>query len=234
MLVDVTLREGAQSAHVALSTEAKQQVACAVAELGVRAIQIGFPGYSPQEEADCRAVAAALEPYDEVRLHCLCRPRPEEFALARDIGAAALSFSIPSSETALKRLGWDDRQLGDWVSRRVDEAWATGLTVRVSCENAADTPVERARFVYQRAVAAGAAIVTVADTVGRLLPAEVGERVRRLLEGTHVTVAVHCHDDLGLATANTLAAYEAGASHLEVSLCGIGERAGLAAGRSSA
>jgi 2-isopropylmalate synthase len=235
-IFDTTLRDGEQSPGIALSPDEKAEIACALERLGVDVIEAGFPVSSPGDFEGVRAVGAAVS-------------RPTVAALARthvdDLDAAVEALAAAHGRTRLhvflatspihmeRKLGLEPPEVVErarfavaYVAGRVDE-------VEFSCEDATRSDPAFVAEVCRTAIEAGATTINLPDTVGYSLPEEHAEflrEVRRLLpELEQVTLSVHCHNDLGLAVANTLAGVSAGATQVECTINGIGERAGNAA-----
>jgi 2-isopropylmalate synthase len=234
-IFDTTLRDGEQSPGIALRPEQKAEVAEQLERLGVDVIEAGFAAASPGDFEGVRAVADVAR---RATVASLCRTRREDL----DAGADALRdahrsrihiFLATSPIHMEKKL----RLTPDEVVAQA--AWAVGYArdrvdeVEFSCEDATRSDPSFVARVCREAIAAGADVINLPDTVGFALPNEYawffGE-VRRLCpELEKVTISAHCHDDLGLAVANSLAAVEAGVGQVECTVNGIGERAGNAA-----
>jgi 2-isopropylmalate synthase len=233
-IFDTTLRDGEQSPGIALQPNEKAEIAEQLERLGVDVIEAGFAGASPGDFEGVRAVAAAVK-------------APIVASLARahqdDIDAAAEALEhahrsrihIVLATSALhmeKKLCLEPREVierAQWAvaysASRVDE-------VEFSCEDATRSDPAFVARVCRAVIAAGATVVNLPDTVGYALPAEYAGFVvnlrRRCPELRRVVLAVHCHNDLGLAVANSLAGIQAGANQVEATVNGIGERAGNA------
>ena len=234
-IFDTTLRDGEQSPGIALRPEQKAEVAEQLERLGVDVIEAGFAAASPGDFEGVRAVAAVAR---RATVASLCRTRREDL----DAGADALReahrsrihiFLATSPIHMKKKL----RLMPDEVASQA--AWAVGYArgradeVEFSCEDATRSDPEFVARVCRDVIAAGADVVNLPDTVGFAMPNEYaaffGEVGRLCPELDSVTVSAHCHDDLGLAVANSLAAVEAGVGQVECTVNGIGERAGNAA-----
>ena len=233
---DTTLRDGEQSPGIALSPDEKAEIACALERLGVDVIEAGFAASSPGDFEGIRAVGEAVS---RPTIASLARSRAEDLdaaveALANARGRSRIHIFLATSPIHMERkLGLEPPEVVEqarwavgYVAGRVDE-------VEFSCEDATRSDPVFVAEVCRAAIEAGATTINLPDTVGYSLPAEHAEflrEVRRLCpEVEHVTLSVHCHDDLGLAVANTLAGVAAGAGQVECTINGIGERAGNAA-----
>jgi 2-isopropylmalate synthase len=235
-IFDTTLRDGEQSPGIVLSPDEKVEIARALERLGVAVIEAGFAVSSPGDFEGVRAVAAAV---DNATVASLARTRVEDLdaaveALAAGRGRTRVHVFIATSPIHMERkLGLEPpevleqaRSAVSYVAGRVDE-------VEFSCEDATRSDPAFVAEVCRAAVEAGATTINLPDTVGYSLPEEHGSflrEVQRLCpELASVTLSVHCHNDLGLAVANTLAGVSAGATQVECTVNGLGERAGNAA-----
>jgi 2-isopropylmalate synthase len=234
-IFDTTLRDGEQSPGIALRPEQKAEIAEQLERLGVDVIEAGFAAASPGDFEGVRAVAAGAR---RATVASLCRTRREDL----DAGADALRdahrsrihiFLATSPVHMQKKLRLTPEEVVAQAAWAVAYARDRVDEVEFSCEDATRSDPAFVARVCREAIAAGANVVNLPDTVGFALPNEYawffGE-VRRLCpELESVTVSAHCHDDLGLAVANSLAAVEAGVGQVECTVNGIGERAGNAA-----
>ncbi|HEY3313933.1 MAG TPA: 2-isopropylmalate synthase [Bacillota bacterium] len=228
-IFDTTLRDGEQSPGVALTVPEKLEVARQLARLGVDVIEAGFPISSPGDFAAVKAVA------DEVRgpvITGLARTDRADIDRAWEAvrGAAKprVHIFIATSEIHMKhKLNKVPTEVITATREAVSYAVSLGAEVEFSAEDATRSDPDFLVRVFREATRAGATILNVPDTVGYTTPGEFGRLIRYLRD--HVDVpcfSVHCHNDLGLATANSLAAVEAGATQVECTVNGIGERAG--------
>jgi 2-isopropylmalate synthase len=234
-IFDTTLRDGEQSPGIALRPDEKAEIALQLERLGVDVIEAGFAASSPGDYEGVRSVAAAV---DRPIVASLCRTRKEDLDAAAEALAAArrsrihvfIATSPVHMEKKLRLEPAEVREQARWAvayaASRVDE-------VEFSCEDATRSDPLFVAAVCGEAVRAGASTINLPDTVGYCLPDEyaafLGEMRRLCPELLHATTSVHCHDDLGLAVANSLAGLQAGAGQVECTVNGIGERAGNAA-----
>jgi len=234
-IFDTTLRDGEQSPGIALRPEEKAEVAEQLERLGVDVIEAGFAAASPGDFEGVRAVAAVAS---RATVATLCRTRREDI----DSGADALRdarrsrihiFLATSPIHMEKKLRLTPDEVVAQAAWAVAYARAGADEVEFSCEDATRSDPSFVARVCREVIAAGADVVNLPDTVGFALPNEYAgffDEVRRLCpELESVTLSAHCHDDLGLAVANSLAAIEAGIGQVECTVNGIGERAGNAA-----
>jgi 2-isopropylmalate synthase len=227
---DTTLRDGEQSPGAGMSPDGKLQIALALEELGVDVIEAGFPAASPGDFDAVRLVAGAVR----TRVAALARCTRDDIERAADAlrDAARPRLHVFLATSAIHRTH-KLRMAREEILRRTSEAVTLARTlcddVEFSPEDASRTEPDFLFDVVEAAIAAGAATINVPDTVGYATPAGLAGLFRALTARFDAVFSVHCHDDLGLATANSLAALEAGARQVEVTVNGIGERAGNAA-----
>jgi len=234
-IFDTTLRDGEQAPGAGLTAAEKLEVARQLARLKVDVIEAGFPAASP---GDFEAVQRIARETRGVAVAALARCRDGDPQRAVEAIRVAerphLHVFIATSDIHLKHKLRMDREQAlaeavRWV-RYGREALGRDAEIEFSAEDASRSDVEYLLQVYGAVVEAGASTVNIPDTVGYAIPAEFGALVGRVVDlvGSDATVSVHCHNDLGLATANTLAAVQAGARQVEVTINGLGERAGNA------
>jgi 2-isopropylmalate synthase len=233
-IFDTTLRDGEQSPGIALSPRDKAELAVTLERLGVDVIEAGFAASSPGDFAGVVAVAGAV---DRVTVASLARTTADDI----DAAAAALAagsrrrihvFIATSALHMERKLALTPDEVLERVRWSVAYAAELADEVEFSAEDATRSDRVFLAEVCSAAVAAGATIVNLPDTVGYSSPVEYAglfqELVERCPELTRVELSVHCHNDLGLAVANSLAGVGAGATQVECTVNGIGERAGNA------
>ena len=231
-IFDTTLRDGEQSPGCSMTTPEKLRMAAKLVDLGVDILEAGFPIAS---DGDFEAVQAVSREYPWVQVAALAR------SCSMDVDRAARALEgarrprihtfIATSDVHLKHKLRKTRQqvLEDAVAA-VEQARRFVDDVEFSAEDATRTDWDYLEEVCRAVVAAGARTVNIPDTVGWSVPDEYGQLIGRLKRalGDSAIISVHCHDDLGLAVANSIAAVQNGARQIECTVNGIGERAGNA------
>ena len=235
-IFDTTLRDGEQAPGAGLTASEKLDVARQLMRLKVDVIEAGFPAASPGDFEAVQRIARETKGGIAVAALARCRDGDPQRAVEaiRVAERPHLHVFIATSDIHLKhklRISRDDALASarQWV-RYGRQALGADAEIEFSAEDASRTDLDFLMQVYEAVVDAGASTVNIPDTVGYAIPAEFGALVKRVvnLVGRDATVSVHCHNDLGLATANTLAAVQAGARQVEVTINGLGERAGNA------
>jgi 2-isopropylmalate synthase len=238
-IFDTTLRDGEQSPGATMTSAEKIEVARALAKLGVDVMEAGFPAASPDDLEAVRRIAVEVgNPTDGSRPPIICglaRATQSDIAKAWEaIQYAArprIHTFLATSEIHMKyKLKMDREQVLDRVIQMVSYAHSLCQDVEFSPEDAGRSDPEFLYLVLGEAIKAGATTLNIPDTVGYTTPEEFGALIEGIVKNTpgieNCIVSTHCHNDLGLATANTLAGIRAGARQVEVTINGIGERAG--------
>ena len=229
---DTTLRDGEQVPGCQLNTVEKIQVAQALEELGVDVIEAGFPVSSP---GDFRSVVEISKAVTWPAICALTR------SVQKDIDAAAEALQYAKRKRIHTGIGTSDYHIKYKFNSNRDEIieravaatkYARNLVddVEFYCEDAGRTENEYLARVVEAVIAAGATVVNIPDTTGYCLPQEYGAKIKYLMEHVQnidkAILSTHCHNDLGMATANTMAGVLNGARQVEVTINGVGERAG--------
>jgi len=233
---DTTLRDGEQAPGAGLTAAEKLEVARQLVRLKVDVIEAGFPAASPGDFAAVQRIARETKGGIAIAALARCRDGDPQRAIEaiREAERPHLHVFIATSDIHLKHKLRMDREQAlaeavRWVAYGREQL-GRDVEIEFSAEDASRTDPEYLLKVYEAVVEAGASTLNIPDTVGYAIPSEFGSLVGRVVDllGSQATISVHCHNDLGLATANTLAAVQAGARQVEVTINGLGERAGNA------
>lgn len=226
-IVDCTLREGEQFARAEFSTEERLAIARALDAFGVDIIELTSPMASPRAARDL-ALLAGAGLRAQVATHVRCRVDDVEAALEAGVGAVHVVFGT-SQWLRSHSHGRDLAGILAAAREVLPRLIASDVTVRFSCEDAFRTPLKDVLRIAQAVEDLGVDRIGVADTVGAATPDEVSEKIGVLRRAVDCDIEFHGHNDGGCAVANVWAAYRAGATHLDVTVLGIGERNGIAA-----
>jgi 2-isopropylmalate synthase len=232
-IFDSTLRDGEQAPGIALEPEQKVAIATQLARLGVDIIEAGFPISSP---GDFRAVTRIAQEVQGPTIAALARAQSQDVDRAweaiKDAADPRIHVFLATSAIHMEhKLRMNEEEVLATVKSNVARARDYTENVEYSPEDATRSDPDFVVAVCQSAVDAGATTINIPDTVGYATPSDYGRLIRRVVQEVKgdrgdVVVSAHCHNDLGLAVANSLAAVEAGARQVEGAINGIGERAG--------
>ena len=223
---DTTLRDGEQTPGISFKFEQKLEIARQLSSIGVHAIEAGFPASSQGERETVRAIVDLG--LDSV-ICGLARSKREDVDACLDCGVDMVHVFIPTSEVqrvhTIKKSPEEvldiTREIVSYVRDHCDQCMFSAM-------DATRTETEYLISVFQAAAESGATIINVPDTVGVYAPSAMRSLISRIVADVDCPVDVHCHNDFGLAVANTITAVEAGASQMQVTVNGLGERAGNA------
>lgn len=223
---DTTLRDGEQTAGVAFTREEKVTLAEMLFCSGVTHLEIGIPAMGNEE---CLTIAAIRKALPSCTLMAWCRAKKSEIKTVAELQLDWVDISIPSSDQMIDhKLKCSKESLLTKMQDSITYAVSLGLQVCIGCEDASRADIDFVAEIGVLAAGAGAKRLRYADTLGLLEPFTVYEQIKQLIIEQPLDIEIHCHDDLGLATANTLAAIKAGARYANTTVVGLGERAGNA------
>jgi 2-isopropylmalate synthase len=226
-ILDTTLRDGEQTPGVALSLDDKVRIAQLLDELGVDVIEAGFPRTSKGEQEAIRRISSLGL---RAKVCGLARCSKEDIDSAVDSGVNYVHTFIATSEGHMKnKLKMTREQVKARAVDAVEYARSRGVIVEFSCEDGTRTDLDFLKEMHVAVQEAGVHKINLPDTVGTMSPAAMEYLVSEVMKVTKVPLSAHCHDDFGLAVANSLAAVRKGARQVHVCINGLGERAGNAA-----
>ncbi|AZI14787.1 2-isopropylmalate synthase [Avibacterium paragallinarum] len=232
IIFDTTLRDGEQALKASLTVKEKLQIALALERLGVDVMEVGFPVSSAGDFESVRTIAENIK---NSRVCALSRAVDKDIDVAAEALKVAEAFRIHTFiatsalhvEAKLRRT-FDD--VVEMAINAVKRARRYTDDVEFSCEDAGRTGIDNICRIVEAAINAGATTVNIPDTVGYCLPMEYGNIIANVMNRVpnidKAVISVHCHNDLGMATANSLTAVQNGARQIECTVNGIGERAG--------
>ncbi len=235
IIFDTSLRDGEQAPGATMNLPEKKHMAGQLESLGVNVIEAGFPASSPGDFEAVQAIAGLVRNCEVAGL-CRCHRNDIERgweALQQAANPRIHCFLATSPIHMEYKLRKTPEQVLEMIKEGVSFAAKFTSNVEFSAEDASRTPLDFLVRAVDIAIKAGATTINIPDTVGYAQPEEFAERIKYVLENVpdsdKAVFSVHCHNDLGLAVANTLAALKAGARQAEVTVSGLGERAGNAA-----
>lgn len=232
IIFDTTLRDGEQALRASLSVKEKLQIAYALERLGVDVMEVGFPVSSPGDFESVQTIARHIK---HSRVCALAR------AVDKDIDVAAEALKVAEAFRIHTFIATSTLHIESKLRRSFDDVLAMAVhavtrarrytdDVEFSCEDAGRTPIDNLCRVVEAAIKAGARTINIPDTVGYTIPSQFGGIIDTLFNRVpnidQAVISVHCHNDLGLSVANSIAAVQAGARQIECTVNGIGERAG--------
>lgn len=228
MIKDCTLREGEQASEVSLGLKDKLILAHKLDEAGIHQIQGGYPGRSKIDKETIQTMKReGMRARVEALVQVFQKDWKEQIDAAVESGADVIGLMYPASDIRLQYVQKTDRH--GMLKRSVESvgyAKKSGKIVGFAPVDTTRTELEFLKEVYTAVQEAGAQIVSVADTAGAISPAGIKFLVRELVKVVKIPISVHCHNDFGLALANAVSAVEAGATMVDGTVGGLGERAG--------
>jgi len=223
-LIDTTLRDGEQTAGVVFARHEKMRIAALLDEIGVPAIEAGYPSLGEQEQDCIRSIVQAGLSLD---VHAFSRARIDEVEAAARCAVPAVLISISTSDIHIQRQFRQSRQwVLDCMTQAATRAKELGMRFTVSAEDASRTDLDYLKEYYLAAVDIGAERIRYCDTLGVDQPFSVLSRIRAIKAAVPVPLELHMHNDFGMATANVVSGLRAGADGVTVSIGGLGERTG--------
>lgn len=224
---DTTLRDGEQSAGVSFSVTEKQQIATQLVAMGIPELEIGIPSMGAEERESIQAI---VDMGLEARLLVWSRMHAQDLLACRKLKVDLVDLSIPISDQQISnKLNKSRSWVLASIERHVNAALDMGFNVCVGGEDSSRADQDFLLQVVETAQRAGAERFRFADTVGIMEPFTTLTQVQRICRNSDLDIEMHAHDDLGLATANSFAAALGGATHINTTVNGLGERAGNAA-----
>jgi homocitrate synthase NifV len=227
IMIDTTLRDGAQAADVVLDTDARIKIAADLFECGVSEIEAGIPAMGPDEQETIQTIVRGLP---DARIICWCRAHDSDILAAKRCGCATIHISFPVSDIHLRCLSVRHQWVEITIPQLVKKAMDYAPRVTVGFQDASRAPLDRLIHFASLASQSGASRIRIADTVGILTPLACARLFESLRENLpSIEFEFHGHNDLGMAVANSVTAIDCGAAAVNVTVGGIGERCGTAA-----
>ena len=224
---DTTLRDGEQTPGVCLRTPEKLKIARKLDEVGIHQIEAGFPVVSKEEK---KSVTAIVNEDLNAQILCLSRTKKSDIDTAIDCDVDGVITFMSTSDLHLKhKIKMSREEILNVCMNSIEHAKDHGLFVAFSAEDATRTDLDFLKKMYKKADDYGVDRVHIADTVGAISPYGMDYLVKQLRSTINAEIALHCHNDFGMALANSIAGLLAGANAVSTTVNGIGERAGNAA-----
>ncbi|WP_320172104.1 pyruvate carboxyltransferase [Maridesulfovibrio sp.] len=227
MLIDTTLREGAQLFGAYFNVETRKRIADGLIEMGVDEIEMGWVGQEGIHEFAGYLSRAANGTHLSVWSPC----REKDILAAAELPVDRINIGVPVSDLHIeKRLDTDRQSMLRKLAAAIHTAREAGFKyISVGLEDISRADPDFSMSMALHAEVCGASRVRLSDSLGQLTPLAMAELVARFRSRIKIDIAVHCHDDFGMATANSVTALDSGADYADVSVMGIGERSGIAA-----
>ena len=221
---DTTLRDGEQTPGVCLRTPEKLKIAKKLDEVGIHQIEAGFPVVSNEEK---RSVQAIVKEGLNAKILCLSRTKKSDIDTAIDCDVDGVITFMGTSDLHLKhKIKMSREEILNVCMNSIEHAKDHGLFVAFSAEDATRTDLDFLKKIYKRADDFGVDRVHIADTVGAISPYGMDYLVKEVRSTIKADIALHCHNDFGMALSNSIAGLLAGANAVSTTVNGIGERAG--------
>ena len=225
-LLDTTLREGEQTPGVSFTIEEKKDIARQLDEFGIDIIELGHPVVSEDIEKACKIISG-----DGLKAETMAHSRAlkDDIDMAREVGVDWVGIFLGTSQLSLEHKLHIDRDAAlKKISDSISYAKDLGLKVRFTPEDATRTEPGYLDEAIRAAAGAGADRISIADTVGTATPFSYGKLIEDVVSKVDLPVHTHCHNDYGMAVANSLSGYGSGAYLIDVTVNGLGERTGIA------
>lgn len=225
-LIDTTLRDGAQAPDIMFTAENRMSIVDALYRTGIKEIEAGIPAMGQDE---CSTIRNIVNKYPLCHISCWCRAKNNDISMAIETGCDTVHISFPLSDIHLAALKKDENWLLASLESNMTYARSAFKRISIGCQDATRAPMDRLLKFIRIATDYGAFRIRLADTVGVFTPLQTSKLISGILNVIpDVNLEFHAHNDLGMATANTITALQSGASAASLTVNGIGERAGNA------